>query len=35
MIHKITKKVVETTPVFDRFLVKADGILGYGRQVMK
>jgi len=34
MLHKITKQVVKTTPIFDKLLVKADGILGYGKQVI-
>jgi reductive dehalogenase len=34
IIHTTTKKVVKSTAVFDRFLVKLDGILGYGKQVI-
>ena len=35
MIHTITKKIVSSTPIFDKFLVKIDGIFKYGKQVIK
>jgi reductive dehalogenase len=34
IIHTTTKKMIKSTAVFDRFLVKLDGKLGYGKQVI-
>jgi len=33
--HIAIKKVVKTTPLFDKSLVKLDGIFGYGKQVLE
>ncbi|MFH0914722.1 MAG: reductive dehalogenase [Chloroflexota bacterium] len=33
--HSLVRKVVEKTPLFDRFFVKMDRLLGYGKQVVK
>ena len=35
IIHKMIKKVVKTTAIFDRSLVKLDGVFGYGKQVIR
>jgi len=32
-LHSSVRKIVATTPVFDRMLVKMDKVLGYGKQV--
>jgi reductive dehalogenase len=34
-LHEATKEVIRVTSVFNRFLVRIDGILGYGQQVIK
>jgi len=34
-LHSLVRKTVKATPVFDRFFVKMDRILGYGKQVVK
>ena len=31
-IHRVAKQVVSMTPIFDRFFVKLDRMLGYGKQ---
>jgi len=34
-LHSLIRKTVKTTPIFNRFFVKMDRILGYGKQVIK
>jgi len=34
-LHSIVKKVIQTTPLFDRFFVRMDKRLDYGKQVIK
>jgi len=34
-LHDAVRRVVQRTPVFDRFFVKMDRVFGYGRQVIE
>ena len=34
-LHSIVKKTVKTTPLFNRFFIKMDQAMGYGKQVIK
>ena len=34
-LHSLVRKTVKTTPIFNRFFVKVDRMLGYGKQVIK
>ena len=34
-LHSLVKEVVKVTPTFDRFFVKMDRAMGYGKQVIK
>ena len=34
-LHSIVKKTVKATPIFDRFFIKMDQAMGYGKQVIK
>jgi len=34
-LHSTVRKTVKTTPLFNRFFIKIDQILGYGKQVIK
>lgn len=35
LLHSSVRKVVKTSPLFDKLFVKIDGALGYGKQVIK
>jgi len=34
LLHSLVRKTAKTTPLFDRFFVKMDRLLGYGKQVI-